>query len=152
MLLGALPSQDLKKQTALRLAQEQQQKQTACTDDTERDQGVQPLPEQQVTGFGSFVQPQSASFFNHGVPKVYPYQFEGTASPLGVQPNQPYHQQIPPYKPRVFSDSYSLSGQIGLPVEQMDIRQLSPLNVQLAAAPRQVSFVPLCGSSTGSVD
>jgi hypothetical protein len=138
MYLDSLLSQDLKKQTALRLAQEQQQKQTAYPSEILRDQVVQPLSEQQATGYGPFVQPPSSAFFNHGAPKVYPHQFEGTASPHSVHPNPSYAQQNPQFKPRVFNETYGVPGQLGLPVEQMDIRQLSPQNVHLANAPRQV--------------
>ena len=142
MRCDTLSSQDLKKQTALRLAQKQQQKQTSYTSETLRDPVVQPLSEQHVTGFSPFVQPQSASFLNHGVPKAYPCQFEGTASPHSVHPNGPYHQQNHSFKPRVFNETYGLPNQMGFPVEQMDIRQLSPQNVQLVNAPRQVSVSP----------
>lgn len=138
--------EDLKKQTALRLAQEQQQKQTSYSCES---QVVPPLSDQRVAGLGPFVQPQVAPFFNHAVPKAYPYQFEGNASPHGGQPNQPYHQQNLPCKPRIFNDNYSVSGQVGLPVEQMEIRQLSPENVQLAIAPRQdVDLLPIFRSSS----
>jgi hypothetical protein len=158
-------SQDLKKQTALRLAQEQQQKQGGVfvTDpNTGRDLPLQPLPGLQLSGHGQFVHPiQSNNGFvaaSHHQAGHLPYA--SPARGVSVMPTpqpdfpspQPYSYQLPhpiPQNPTVpqtggYEKNYGNPSSSRVQQHIAEQRQISPRNMQPhAPGRRQVRLVKI---------
>lgn len=131
----------MKKQTALRLAQEQQQKQGGYYVDPNRERPLQPLAEQQFVPYGQCVHPAVA--VNPVVNPGYPTGHVGIPAPNVGFPNQGYPIQNPPvaqFSPTGSYDSY------GNPLGVASFvctenRQLSPRNLQQhVLMRREVSF------------
>lgn len=136
----------MKKQTALRLAQEQHQKQGGVSGyvaEPSRDRPLQPLPGHQLSGYGQFAHPQPTVFVNQ--PGHHPY-----ASTRGVLPTplvgftnpQPPFQMRNPHLEFNQASGYDVYGNPhrAQSFEQTENRQLSPRDVHPhAPGPRQVS-------------
>lgn len=125
-----LSIQDLKKQTALRLAQEQQQKQ-GYMPDTDRNRPLQPLGEHQFPPSGQPPHPvvpgHAAGRYGYAGPRV------GVSPSTAEVPNQGYQCPNPPQVAH-FNQTGPFNGHghptAAAPYDYTENRQLSPRSMQ----------------------